>query len=65
MSRRLGHDAPGGLDDSMAGMSFLIVGSGASAATVMRMKQAQARFVLAAMPAARTSIVASTSIPTR
>lgn len=35
----------GSLDDSTAGMYFLIVGSRAPAATSTRLKQAQARFV--------------------
>jgi len=35
----------GGLDERTAGMYFLIVGSGAPAATVARVKQMQSRFV--------------------
>lgn len=34
-----------GLDDSTAGMYFLILGSGAPAATIARVKQAQNRFI--------------------
>lgn len=33
------------LDDSTAGMYFLILGSGAPAATIARVKQAQSRFI--------------------
>jgi uncharacterized protein len=33
------------LDESTAGMYFLILGSGAPAATIARMKQAQSRFI--------------------